>query len=146
MRTLWTDGAAVPNPGNGGWAVIEQEGKKYIPLLYGGESNTTNIRMEGMAIQEALKELDGQPGEIKTDSEFWINTITKWAPAWKARGWTKKSKGDIANLELVQAIYKRYTNSKVKLVWVKGHDGVEGNEMADEYAEKGRQEARKAKR
>ncbi|MBQ3280178.1 hypothetical protein IJG92_00755 [Candidatus Saccharibacteria bacterium] len=80
-----------------------------------------------------------EPLEIRTDSEFWINVVTKWAPAWKKRGW-KKREGEIKNLDLVKVLYELYTTHNVKLVWVKGHAGEELNELADRAAN----EARKA--
>ncbi|MBQ9020246.1 ribonuclease HI, partial [Candidatus Saccharibacteria bacterium] len=76
MKILWTDGSANPNPGPGGWAVIE-DGQ---PVRLGRDDNTTNIRMEGEALKAAM-EYGGEEGcEIHTDSQFWINTLTTWAP------------------------------------------------------------------
>ena len=92
MRILWTDGSASPNPGPGGYAVIENG----EPVALGRDDKTTNIRMEGCALIAALRSLAGEEGEIHTDSEFWINVLTKWAPGWKENGWTKK-KGEIQN-------------------------------------------------
>lgn len=137
MKELWTDGSAEPNPGPGGWAVIDAELK--TPILFGKDENTTNIRMEGTAIREAIKSAinTGEHVEIHTDSEFWINVLTKWAPAWERNGWKKKT-GPIKNLELVQELYKLYHENPVKLVWVRGHMGTELNELADEYATKAR--------
>lgn len=137
-RVFYTDGSASPNPGPGGFAVIEGKG----PVALGSESgDTTNIRMEGHAIIAALKLADGEPCEINTDSEFWINVITKWAPGWAAKGW-RKSGGPIKNLELVQEAYELYNTSHAKLIWVRGHVGHEGNELADEWANKAREGAR----
>lgn len=134
MKKLYTDGSASPNPGPGGYAVIEN--KK--PVRLGSEEgDTTNIRMEGHALIAAMEYLDGKPGEIYTDSEFWINVITKWAPGWEAKGWTKKG-GDIKNLDLVKKAYALHRSSQAKLVWVRGHVGHEGNELADEWANKAR--------
>ena len=129
MRIFWTDGSASPNPGPGGFAVLE-EGK---PVVLGGEPETTNIRMEGLALLAAMKTAAGEECEIHTDSEFWVNVLTKWAPGWKRNGWKKKT-GPIANLELVQELYKWYTTQPVKLVWVRGHVGTEMNELADSWA------------
>ena len=138
MRVFYTDGSASPNPGPGGYAVIEN-GK---PVSLGSEvGDTTNIRMEGHAIIAAMKLADGEPCEIHTDSEFWINVITKWAPGWAAKGW-RKSGGPIKNLELVQEAYEQYNTSQATLVWVRGHVGHEGNELADEWANKAREGAR----
>lgn len=138
MKVLWTDGSAVPNPGPGGFAVIlEQEDGTGKPVILGREANTTNIRMEGMAIIAAIKGAKGRPCEIHTDSRFWIDVLTKWAPGWEAKGWKKKG-GPIKNLDIVRRLYEIYKKSDVKLVWVRGHIGTELNEMADEWANKAR--------
>ncbi len=80
----------------------------------------------------------GEEGcEIHSDSEFWINVLTKWAPGWEAKGW-KKSKGEIKNLDLVKELYELYCKYPVKLVWEKGHDEILYNELADEWANKAR--------
>lgn len=137
MRIVFTDGSASPNPGPGGFAVIE--GGK--PVVLGGEPASTNIRMEGLALIAALDYLDGEPAEIHTDSEFWINVVTKWAPGWERREWTKKG-GEIKNLEIVKELYAAYQMGQATLVWVRGHVGHEGNELADEWANKARTGAR----
>ena len=142
MKILWTDGSAVPNPGPGGFAVIlEQEDGTGKPVILGREANTTNIRMEGMAIIPAIKGAKGRPCEIHTDSRFWIDVLTKWAPGWEAKGWKKKG-GPIKNLDIVRRLYEIYKKSDVKLVWVRGHIGTELNEMADEWANKAREGAK----
>lgn len=138
MRVFYTDGSASPNPGPGGYAVIE-DGK---PVALGSEAGeSTNIRMEGHAIIAAMKLAEGEQCEIHTDSEFWINVITKWAPGWAAKGW-RKSGGPIKNLELVQEAYELYNTSRATLTWVRGHAGHEFNEIADEWANKARVGAR----
>ncbi len=135
MKQYFTDGSASPNPGPGGYAVIDLEAK--APVALGKEANSTNIRMEAMALIAAYK--IAKPGDkIMTDSEFWVNVVTKWAAGWKANGWTKKS-GPIKNLELVQELYELYLkNPDVILEWTRGHVGTEGNELADEWANKAR--------
>ena len=138
MRIYYTDGSASPNPGPGGYAVI-LDGQ---PVALGSEpGDTTNIRMEGLAIIAALKHADGAACAIHTDSEFWVNVITKWAPGWATRGWTKKG-GEIKNLDIVQEVYPLFGSANAQLVWVRGHDGDEGNELADEWANKARVGAR----
>ena len=137
MRTLWTDGSASPNPGPGGFSVIENG----QPVALGSDKDTTNIRMEGSALIAALELLDGEEAEIRTDSEFWINVLTKWASTWEKQGWKKKN-GPIQNLEMVKKLYGLYGNSKAKLVWVRGHEGTEMNELADEWANKARKGAK----
>lgn len=135
MKVYYTDGSASPNPGPGGYAVI----KDNQPYIIGGEPglSTTNIRMEGVAIKEALIDADGEECQIFTDSEFWINVITKWAPGWEAKGWKKKG-GEIKNLDIVKAVYPLYVHSRATLTWVRGHEGDFGNELADEWANEAR--------
>jgi ribonuclease HI len=138
MLRYYTDGSASPNPGPGGYAVI-LDGK---PVVLGGEPSgreTTNIRMEGYAIIAALEHSKGEPCEIYTDSEFWINVITKWSLSWEANGWKKKS-GPIMNLDIVQEVCPLYRKSQAKLVWVRGHVGDEGNELADHWANEARKQ------
>lgn len=133
MKTLWTDGSASPNPGPGGFSVIEN-GR---PVVLGRAAQTTNIQMEGAAMVAAIEYAGGEACEIYSDSEFWINVLTKWAIGWEKNGW-KKAKGEIKNLALVQKLYKLYTENEVKLNWVRGHDGTEMNELADQFANKAR--------
>jgi ribonuclease HI len=133
MTKYYTDGSAVPNPGPGGYAVIV-DGK---PIALGREEDTTNIRMEGKAIIAALKDSGGAECEIITDSEFWVNVITKWSIAWEANGWRKKG-GEIKNLDIVREVCPLYRSSKAKLKWTRGHVGTNGNELADEWANKAR--------
>jgi ribonuclease HI len=133
MIIYYTDGSCEPNPGKGGFAVI----KNMRPHILGKEAESTNIRMEGLAIIAALKDAGGAPCAINTDSEFWINVITKWGPGWEAKGWKKKG-GEIKNLDIVMEVCKQYKASQAKLVWVRGHNKDEGNELADVWANKAR--------
>ena len=138
MTIYYTDGSASPNPGPGGFAVI----KDLKPHILGSEDGqTTNIRMEGKALIAAIQDAGDDSARVYTDSEFWINVVTKWAPGWQARGWTKKG-GEIKNLDIVQELFELYTNSNVDLKWVRGHEGDEGNELADEWANKAREGVR----
>lgn len=135
MITYYTDGSCEPNPGTGGFAVI----KGMKPVVLGGDFNTTNIRMEGRAIIEALKDAKGEPCQIYSDSEFWIKVITIWSLPWEANGWKKKG-GEIKNLDLVKEVCPLYRASKAELIWVRGHNNDPGNELADEWANKARQQ------
>ena len=90
-----------------------------------------------MALISAMKLAAGEACEIHTDSEFWVNVMTKWAAGWERNGWKKKS-GPIKNLELVQEMWNLYRIGNVNLVWVRGHVGTELNEMADEWANRAR--------
>jgi ribonuclease HI len=134
MLTYYTDGSCEPNPGAGGYAVI----KDMQPYIIGASPDSTNIRMEGMALIAALTDAGGAQCEIHSDSEFWINVLTKWAPNWERNGWKKKG-GEIKNLDLVQKMLPLYRNSRAKLVWVRGHNKNVGNELADVWANKGRE-------
>lgn len=135
MITYYTDGSCEPNPGTGGFAVI----KDMKPVVLGGDFDTTNIRMEGRAIIEALKDANGEPCQIYSDSEFWIKVITIWSLPWEANGWKKKG-GEIKNLDLVKEVCPLYKASQAELVWVRGHNNDPGNELADEWANKARQQ------
>ena len=137
MLVLWTDGSASPNPGPGGFAVLDETG---APLVLGSDKDTTNIRMEASALIAAMKHANGNPCEIHTDSEFWINVLTKWAENWEQNGWRKKS-GEIKNLDLVKEAYALYKKGDVNLVFVRGHVGTALNEKADEWANKARKGA-----
>lgn len=134
MIIYYTDGSCSPNPGPGGFSVI----KDMKPAVMGSAPESTNIRMEGMALIAAMKDAAGQPCQIYTDSEFWINVITKWSIAWEANGWQRK--GGVKNLDLVKEACALYKQSQAELIWVRGHNNDEGNELADEWANKARLE------
>jgi ribonuclease HI len=135
MITYYTDGSCSPNPGPGGFAVI----KDMHPSILGGEENSTNIRMEGKALIAALRDAAETECEVYTDSEFWINVITKWSLTWEKNGWKKKG-GEIKNIDIVQEVCPLYRASCAKLIWVRGHVGNAGNELADEWANKAREQ------
>lgn len=138
MIIYYTDGSCEPNPGAGGFAVI----KNMEPAVLGNEpsgAETTNIRMEGFAILAALNDAAGKPCQIYTDSEFWINVITKWSLPWEANGWKKKG-GPIKNIDIVQKVCPLYKASKAELIWVRGHNNDPGNELADHWANKAREQ------
>lgn len=141
MKTLWTDGSAEPNPGPGGFAVIEQNGDEGRPVALGSEEYSTNIRMEGKALIAAIKYAGEEGCEIYTDSQFWLNVLTKWAPGWQRNGWRKKG-GPIKNKDLVIELYTLYTKYPVNLYWVRGHVGTKYNEMADKWANRAREGAK----
>jgi ribonuclease HI len=135
MTIYYTDGSCEPNPGTGGFAVI----KDMKPHILGGDHSTTNIRMEGRALIAALEDAAGAPCEIHTDSEFWINVITKWSLAWEKNNWVKKG-GAIKNLDLVKIVVPLYRASQAELIWVRGHNNDPGNELADHWANEARKQ------
>lgn len=133
MINYYTDGSCSPNPGPGGWAVI----KDTELAIIGYQPMATNIQMEGSAILAALRDANGQDCQIYTDSEFWVNVITKWARSWEANDWLKKS-GEIKNIEMVKEIYQVHKESSAQLIWVRGHVGNANNETADKWANRAR--------
>ena len=135
MITYFTDGSCSPNPGPGGFSVIKND----TPAIVGNELDSTNIRMEGKALIAALADSNGQDCRILSDSEFWINVVTKWAPTWQANGW-KKRNGEIKNLDIVKELFELYEQSNAQLVWVRGHVGNVNNELADMWANKAREQ------
>jgi len=135
MITYYTDGSCSPNPGSGGFAVI----KESEMAIVGSEQMSTNIRMEGLAIIEALNDANGNECVIYSDSEFWVNVVTKWGVSWEANGWKKKG-SEIKNLDIVKDVTKLYKKSNARLVWVRGHNGTINNELADIWANKAREQ------
>lgn len=130
---LYTDGSANPNPGPGGWSVVTAT----QVLIVGHSVHATNNRMEGTAILEALKWLRGREAVIHTDSRLWVDTVNVWAPRWALSGWRKADGGTPANVDLVQEIMRERRSGQT-LWWVRGHSGIVGNELADEWADKAR--------
>lgn len=132
---MFTDGACSGNPGPGGWGTIlrcngvEKE-------LSGGEAQTTNNRMELLAVIHGLQALK-RPCHvtITTDSQYVVNGITKgWAESWKANGWRKKDKKPALNPELWDMLLTELSRHEYEFVWVKGHAGHPENERCDTLA------------
>ncbi len=132
---IFTDGACKGNPGPGGWgAVLRYKGIE--KEISGGEKNTTNNRMELMAVIKAL-ELLKEPCEVTlcTDSQYVANALTLgWAKKWQANGWMRNKKEKALNPELWERLLKLYDAHEVKIIWVKGHAGHPENERCDRLA------------
>ena len=135
--TIYTDGACSGNPGPGGWgAVLMWNGHE--KEMCGGEAETTNNRMEMMAVIKALGALKKRSKvALYTDSKYVMQGITEWIEGWKARGWKTAAKKPVKNVDLWQAIDEAVAAHDVAFHWVKGHAGDEGNERADALARKG---------
>ena len=133
---VFTDGSSEGNPGRGGWGAVLVVDGQVISQDYGSEPHTTNNRMELTAMIAGLGMVPPEtPTDVYTDSELVVNIITKWAGGWKDRGWTKKSSGPIANLELVQKAYELAgAKPQAKIRWIKAHSGYRWNEYADSLA------------
>ena len=132
--TIYTDGACSGNPGPGGWGAILTFGE-HEKELGGGETETTNNRMEMMAVIEALNALK-RPSTVHlyTDSTYVKDGIEQWMPGWKKRGWKTAAKKPVKNQDLWMRIDEALTPHNVTLFWVKGHAGDEMNERADALA------------
>lgn len=135
---IYTDGACDPNPGTGGWAAVLVYGGHYKELS-GGERRTTNNRMEITAAVRALEVLKRPcSAVIYTDSEYLKKGITMWLPAWKRRGWKRKT-GSVKNLDLWQELHALVQRHKVEWRWVRAHAGEPLNERCDALATAARQ-------
>ena len=136
---IYTDGACKGNPGPGGWGAILRSGKSEKEL-FGGELDTTNNRMELLAVIEALAALK-RPCEITLflDSQYVRKGITEWIHGRKKKNWRTASGSPVKNVELWQRLDELVANAghTIDWRWVKGHAGDPGNERADELANKG---------
>lgn len=137
---IYCDGACSGNPGMAGSGLAIYSNKKNPVLLYGAyEEEGTNNIAELNALYQALLIARQTNSEniitIYSDSKYSIDCITNWAYGWKAKGWTKKG-GEIKNLELIKEAHQLYERlkNKIEIHHVKGHSGVEGNELADRMA------------
>jgi len=133
---VYSDGACRGNPGPGGWGAVVQCGGVDDTHHRGRESHTTNNRMELTAAIQGLQAVPpGSKVLIHTDSQYVIKGITTWIHGWKQKNWKTAGGGPVKNvdlwqvLEIVQALHV-----EVEWVWVKGHAGNPGNEMADRLA------------
>ena len=135
--TIYTDGACRGNPGPGGWGVLLIYGE-HERELWGGESETTDNRMELMAAIEALAALR-QPCNVQlhTDSTYVLKGVTEWLANWQKRGWKTASKKPVKNVDLWQKLNAEIARHQINWQWVKGHSGDPGNERADQLANRG---------
>ena len=131
---LFSDGACKGNPGLGGWGVLINNSKKFIELK-GTQQQTTNNRMELIAVIEGLKSIkENAHIEITTDSMYVKNGINQWINTWKKNGWKTAAKKPVKNKDLWQELDELVQNYSIKWIWVKGHSGHPGNERADQLA------------
>jgi ribonuclease HI len=140
---IYTDGACRGNPGPGGWGVILRSGAHEKELL-GGEAQTTNNRMELMAVIQGLLALR-KPSRVRvyTDSQYVQKGISEWIHGWKRRGWRTADKKAVKNEDLWRRLDEAAAAHDVEWHWVKGHAGHPENERADALANQGiPQEAR----
>lgn len=132
---VFTDGACSGNPGPGGWGAVHVRDGDVVARRYGHDPATTNNRMELKAVIEGLRMLaPADEVTLYSDSQLVVNTLTKWAAAWEARGWRRRE-GEVKNLDLVQEAYALLRERPhVRIQWVRAHDGTRWNEYADSLA------------
>ena len=139
--TIYTDGGCSGNPGPGGWGVVvifNGEARQ----LSGGEKNTTNNRMELTAAINALsivkntKEFNALPITVNIDSQYVKNGITVWIKNWKLKGWKTADKKPVKNQDLWIRLDELNSSLDVNWNWVKGHAGIEYNEICDQLCQK----------
>ena len=143
-KIFYTDGACSGNPGPGGYAVVSLEENELVYSYVEDFPNTTNNRMELMAILHVIK-LAAEDREndylVYSDSAYAINSITNWIYGWARNGWMNSKKKQVENIDLMQEIYQyvEFSMPNFKLEKVHGHDDLLGNELADSLASKNKQ-------
>ena len=129
--TVYTDGAARGNPGPGGYGIVLMSGV-HRKEIAAGFRNTTNNRMELLAVIIALESAKGTGHEITiySDSKYVVDSVTKgWVFGWIKKGFKGKK-----NVDLWKRFLKVYPVNSVKFIWVKGHANIPENERCDELA------------
>ena len=137
---IYTDGACKGNPGPGGWGVLLRSPDGTEKELFGGELQTTNNRMEMMAVIQALTVLKRPCAvTLHLDSQYVLKGITEWLAGWKAKGWKTAAKQPVKNVDLWQQLDQLVSHGghRIDWRWVKGHAGDPGNERADALANSG---------
>ncbi len=139
---IYTDGSSRRNPGRGGWGAIVAT-KERVTELGAGDKHTTNNKMELMAAIEALSFVRNLGSaltiDVRADSMYVINGITKWVYGWQKNGWKNSKKEDVINRELWEALALvvsdlQMSGSKISWKYAQAHVGIPGNERADEIA------------
>ena len=132
---IYTDGACSGNPGPGGFcAILVYQGKE--KCVSGGEKNTTNNRMELLAVISALEALK-EPCRVQvvSDSKYVVDAIEKgWLTSWQEKGWKKADRKPVLNVELWQRLLPQLQRHQVSFTWIRGHAGHPYNERCDAIA------------
>ena len=131
---IWTDGACSGNPGPGGWGALIKYNNS-TKEISGSEKNTTNNRMEMMAVIKALKYIDTKSQiNLYTDSKYVKEGITNWIISWKKNNWKNSKKNDVKNKDLWVELDILSQKHNISWIWVKGHSGNIENDIADKLA------------
>lgn len=132
---IYTDGSSRGNPGPGGYGTVIQYGP-HRKELSAGFRKTTNNRMEILAAVAGLEALTQSCAvTIHSDSKYLVNAMSKgWLRAWKSRGWVKKDKQPVKNVDLWERLVRASNGHEVEWRWVKGHAGHKENERCDALA------------
>ena len=140
---IYTDGACSCNPGPGGWGAILRSGGMEKELS-GKEHETTNNRMEMMAVIAAL-ELIRRPCKVTvtTDSQYVIRGMTEWLSVWKSKNWRTANKEIVKNVDLWKRMELAAHKHNLRWIWVRGHQGHSDNERADQLAVMAREQVLK---
>ena len=131
---IFTDGACSGNPGPGGFGAILKYGNE-IREISGYETETTNNRMEMMAVIAALQQLK-RPCKVRisTDSQYVVKGMTEWLPGWIKRNWLNSQKRPVLNQGLWKSLLQLSRQHKIEWKWIKGHNGNPYNERCDQLA------------
>lgn len=139
---IYTDGGCSGNPGPGGWAYVLITNDGTLITNSGSSLMTTNNKMELSAVIEALKSVSLNPAKtplnliVHTDSQYVKNGITTWIHNWIRNGWRTAAKKSVKNKEFWVELQQLANNLKIEWKWVKGHAGVEHNELCDALVQK----------
>jgi ribonuclease HI len=129
---VFTDGSCAGNPGPGGWGAVRVLEGNILSERHGKDPATTNNRMELTAMIAGLEMLaPGESATVYSDSMLVVNTLTRWAAGWEARGWARRE-GEVKNLDLVKRAWSLVQERPdVRIEWIRAHDGSRWNEYAD---------------
>jgi len=140
---LITDGACSGNPGPGGWAfILRDAGTGTEREQTGGETETTNNRMELTAVIMGLRGLEeGTTVELYSDSQYVLKGLKEWMADWKRRGWRTVAKKPVKNRELWEELDGLASRHEIRFHWVRGHNDHPDNDRADRLAVEARDRA-----
>lgn len=141
---IYTDGSCKGNPGPGGWGALLRMGK-HEKEMSGGDPDTTNNRMEMLAIVRALEALiEPCIVDVYSDSKYVLDGMTRWIEGWQARGWKTAAKKPVRNTDLWHELIAAAGRHEMHWHWVKGHNGHPENERVDQLATQAADEAARA--